>query len=139
MKVKDLQGKEHQLDVRGNMHPVKSEAACRSKIQFDCGQLLIQKFPFDQVLEEINIPGLNLYLDFFIPKRKIAVEIHGRQHDEYIAYFHKSHKDFKQSLNRDSLKKKWCEINGIELYTVRSVEEMKTLLGIKDEASGLGN
>jgi len=130
MKVKDLTGKLHHLDIRQSAHPMKGPGACKSKFQYECGQLIKQKFPTEIILEELPIPGHNLTLDFFIPTRKIAFEAQGGQHHKYNAHFHKNEKGFDLSKNRDLNKKLWCEANDVSLYTVDSVEELKELFGL---------
>lgn len=127
MKVLNLKGKIIDIDDNPSKYPMRTEAGCKSKLQFECGQLLRKRFAFDAILEEVYIPD-GFYLDFFIPVRKLAFEIHGRQHDEYVSYFHGSKKEFEQSRIRDFNKATWCEMNGINLYIVRSVKEMKEIL-----------
>ncbi len=107
---------------------MRSEAACKSKIQYECGQLIKTKFPHDPILEEFRIPGYNFIIDFFLPVRRIAFEINGRQHDEYVPYFHKSKDGFKASQIRDKEKKDFCVKNDFQYYKVDSVQEMKELL-----------
>lgn len=130
MKVLDLNRKPYQLDARASIYPMRSESACKSKIQYSCGQLLKDRFPNDIILEEIYVAPAKCYIDFFIPNRKMAFEIHGRQHDEFVPHFHKSEKGFKHAQTKDAGKALFCQINGIELYVVRSVEEMREVLGL---------
>lgn len=130
MKVKDLSGKEHHLDIRASQYKMKTEKSSKSKIQFACGQLIRKKFPFDVILEEVSIPGEKLYIDFLIPQKRIAFEIQGRQHESYVPFFHGSESGFDESLKRDSRKKHWCEINDIELYTTDSENGMREILGL---------
>lgn len=130
MKVKDLNGKQHHLDIRQSAHPMKGPNACKSKLQYECGQLIKQKFPTEIILEELPIPGHDLTLDFFIPTRKIAFEAQGGQHHTYTPHYHKSNAGFQKALGRDANKVLWCESNDISLYTVDSVAELKELLGL---------
>ena len=60
-----------------------------------------------------------LYLDFLIPNVKIGVEVHGRQHYEYIPFFHKSKAGFLQAQSRDRTKAEWCEKTQIELIVLK--------------------
>ena len=48
----------------------------------------------------------------------LAVEVHGRQHYEFVPYFHKSKAGFIKSLARDEDKKDWCEVNNIKLIVL---------------------
>lgn len=129
MKIRGLDGKEYVLDLRPNKNKLKDKEICRSNIQYECGQLLKQRFPYDTILEEVHLPGSNnLYLDFLLPTRKLAFEIHGKQHDEFVPFFHNSRKEFHASQGRDINKEKWCILNNIELYVIRSITELNQLL-----------
>lgn len=129
MKIRGLDGKEYVLDLRPNKNTLKDRELCRSNIQYECGQLLKQRFPLDTILEELHLPGSNnLYLDFLIPNRRLAFEIHGQQHDKYIPFFHKNKHEYNASQDRDSNKAKWCKLNNFNLYIIRSIEELKELL-----------
>lgn len=129
MKIKGLDGKEYVLDLRPNRNAQKERELCKSNLQYECGQLLKQRFPLDSILEEVHLPGCNnLYLDFLIPARRLAFEIHGSQHDKYVPFFHKTKEGYNASQTRDINKSKWCKLNNFELYVVRSEQELKELL-----------
>lgn len=131
IKVLGLDKKEYDLDVRQSSHPPRSEAACKSKIQFEVGELIKQRFPHDIMLEELYLPGSNkLYLDFLLPSRRLGFEIQGQQHSKFVEFFHKTEKGFAASKQRDSTKNLWCEINNIELFYISSLAEAKEVLGI---------
>ncbi len=70
-------------------------------------------YPSDKILEEVHIPGAmtSLYLDFFLPTRKLVVEVHGAQHYEYISHYHGSKKEFLKSQGRDRDKIEWSSLN----------------------------
>lgn len=129
-----LDGKKYQLDNRPASYPLRSEAACKSKLQYRCGQILKNYLGMAPILEEVPIPGHNFIIDFFMPTLGIALEVHGEQHDKYVPYFHKSKANFIASKNRDENKKTWCEINKISFYEIRSEKELRSLLGIIDES-----
>ena len=135
MRVHGLDGKNTSWDLRESKFPMRSQGACKSKIQFACGQILKQQFPLDLILEEVTVPGEQMYLDFFLPNRRIAVEVQGQQHFDYSPFFHQSQKNFKASVARDQRKQRWCDINDIRLICVTSVNELKTELGIDDAAT----
>ena len=127
MKLLNLQGKFVEIDERQSKHPLRNREGCKSNLQFECGQLLKKHFPFDSILEELYIPD-GFYLDYFLPLRKMAFEINGRQHDEYVEHFHGSKKGFARAKSRDVNKARWCLINNIDLYVVYSVDDMKEIL-----------
>lgn len=128
MKVKDLSGRIHHLDTRQNSHPLRSKAACKSNLQYECGQFLKEKFPLEPILEEVPVPGENLTLDFFLALSRICIEVNGNQHDKYVPFFHKSVEQFKQSIERDKRKAEWCAINEIDLFVVKNIDELKEIL-----------
>lgn len=130
MKAIGPKGTQINLDVRQSQYPMRSQAACKSKIQFECGQLIKSRFPHDPILEEFRIPGFNFIIDFFLPVQRIAFEINGRQHDEYVPFFHKSKDGFREATKRDKDKKEFCIRNDFQYYKVDSVQEMKELLSI---------
>jgi hypothetical protein len=73
-------------------------------------------FPLDVVVEELGLPGTKaLRADFFLPRRRLVVEIHGRQHAEFVAHFHGDRFGFAKSLSRDESKRQWCRLNGLTL------------------------
>lgn len=107
----------------------KKVAKSRSKIQGSCKEILRQKYPHDIILEEFYVPD-GFYLDFLIPAQKLAIEVQGRQHDEYVKFFHKTRTDFNNAQTRDGQKQEWCQLNKISLYRVYSIDELKELLGV---------
>lgn len=66
----------------------------------------------------------NLELDCYNDELKLAVEYNGRQHYDYVPYFHKNKEAFRNQQYRDELKRRICTDNGITLieisYTVKN-------------------
>lgn len=122
MKLTDLKGKIHKLRVKRSDYPIRTEAACRSKLQYIIGQKLQEKYPMDVILEDFHCPD-GFYLDFFLPARLLAYEIQGEQHAKFTPFFHKSQSDFKESVLRDERKIKFCEINNIILCLIEKEED----------------
>jgi hypothetical protein len=110
MKVLGLDGRTHNLDLTGRV-PLESERG-GSAPHARCRALLERLFPADRRLEEVALPGSgNLRLDFFLPTRRLAIEVHGRQHYEFVPHFHKTRLGFLQHRKRDTLKVDWCALN----------------------------
>ena len=67
-----------------------------------------------------NITGFNLELDYFIEHQRLAFEYNGGQHYEYIPkHFHRNGYDvFTEQQEKDKLKRKLCEENGITLISI---------------------
>lgn len=131
MRFKSLSGKEVSIEIRPSKYPVKDLENCKSKFQWEIGQHVARHFPNCHILEDFYVPGEGLYIDFFLPMHKIAVEANGVQHSSYNAFFHGSKDAFKNSLLRDSKKKLWCDINNIKLIVIEyndSDDEIKRKL-----------
>lgn len=118
MKFISTKGREHAIDIRPSRWPRRPEGECKSKLQWGVSVIIDELYPYEAILEEFFVPGDSLYIDFFLPRKRLAVEVHGRQHYEYSEFFHGSKKKFKQSQERDSRKKHWCELNGIKLIEI---------------------
>jgi len=58
--------------------------------------------------------GKNLELDMYCDELNIALEYNGKQHYEYVNYFHNTNEDFIKQQERDKCKKE-CKVN---LYTI---------------------
>lgn len=116
MKFIDTKGREHKVDIRPSRWPRKEIG--RGKFQSQVGEILDDLFPGCHVLEEFPCKGDALYLDFFIPRRLIAVEVQGDQHKKFNPFFHKTQADFLAQKNRDRRKVQWCEINKIHLVKI---------------------
>ena len=124
MKVKGFDGREHHW--RLNKYAVSGEdIRPRSNLHVSARKLLKSLFPYDTILEEVVLPGSNkpsrpskLYADFFIPAYNLVVEVHGRQHFEFVSFFHKNKAEFLKSKIRDKDKQRWCELNSIEFVSL---------------------
>ncbi len=127
MKLRCTRGVIHTINF-GSEYKLRTREACKSELQYQCGQLIKDRFPVEEILEEVYIPFQGFYLDFFLPRLKIVFEIQGRQHYEYNKFFHKNKLNFNESKKRDFMKEEWCKINNITLYTVDSVEQLKEVL-----------
>ena len=125
MKVTGLNGREYNLNLQ--KYDVKAnDKRKRSKHHIRARKLIKEVYHSYRVLEEVKLPGGTsthkrsvLYLDFFIPNIRKAVEVHGRQHYEYTPFFHKSKADFILARGRDEDKIEWCELNNIEIITLK--------------------
>lgn len=120
MLVKDLDGQTHNWLLTGNM--AKGKIDNRSSLHLTARKLISSHFPTLQVLEEIPIPLRKneiLYLDFFIPLKKICIEVHGEQHFKFVPFYHSNMLNFLKSQKRDREKQEWCENNNIRYIGLR--------------------
>ena len=100
----------------------------RSKFQENVKKFLFKYWCQDIVFEEFPIVGTRLTLDFYNANKKIAIEAQGRQHVQFIQFFHQDRLNFLHQLKRDQNKEKFCELNGIKLVTIFEKDEIDTCL-----------
>lgn len=125
MKVIGLNGKEYVWNLSG-YSVAANDARKRSKYHLRARQILKELFHSYRIIEEVKLPGSTprhrkgvLYLDFYIPQIKLAIEVHGQQHYEFCSFFHKNKADFALAKAKDEDKIEWCELNGIDLITLK--------------------
>ena len=125
MKVKGLNDRVYKLQL--HKYIVKNnDPRPRSKFHLSARGLLNDMYGSHWILEEVKLPGSTstnkrsvLYLDFFIPNIRKAFEVHGRQHYEHIPFFHRTKADFILAKARDEDKIEWCELNSVEIITLK--------------------
>jgi len=123
MQIKDLDGVVHNWILTGNM--ARGKITNRSSYHLLARENLAKKFPTLQILEEVPVPlrkSETLYLDFYLPLKKLCVEVHGEQHYKFVSFFHNNMLSFIKAQKRDKEKQEWCEINNIK-YVVLSYDE----------------
>ncbi len=136
MKVVDLDGKQHNLSLAG-YNVDGSNTRPRSDLHVTARGLLKEVFPLYSILEEITIPlkrGKDVYLDFFLPQPRICVEVNGRQHFEFVQFFHNTIAGFRLQQKNDRLKREWLELNRIRLIELNyneTEDEWKIKLKLK--------
>lgn len=128
MKVTGINGKEYVWNLSG-YDVFNDDKRKRSKFHIRARNLLKELFNSYRILEEVKLPGSTelhrksvLYLDFYIPSIKLAIEVHGQQHYEFCPFFHKSKADFFKSKARDEDKIEWCKLNDISIVTLKYTE-----------------
>ena len=92
-----LDGKEHKLILQSTKRKTRAKSAPHQKAL----SLLLEILPGVVIFEEVTLPGCGLYLDIFMPSISLAVEVHGRQHYEFVPFFHKTKADFLLARKRD--------------------------------------
>jgi hypothetical protein len=142
MIVKDLSGKEFQWKITSNSVSRKREKV--SDLHCKARELIQKVYPTVQILEEVPIKirhGETLYLDFYLPLHKIAVEVNGEQHYRWVSHFHAAQMDFIRQCKSDREKKEWCEINDISFVELRfdRIDMWQNLLENGNEETGRSN
>jgi hypothetical protein len=128
MRVVGLNGGEYELNLR-KYSVYKDDGRKRSKYHLLARKIISETLRGYNVLEEVKLPGSTashkrsvLYLDFFIPNLMLAIEVHGRQHYEYVPFFHKTKRGFILAQARDEDKAEWCSLNNIEILVLKYSE-----------------
>lgn len=128
MLMYDICGNQVNIDVRQSKRPLKYVS--KSKIQKSVGEILRDEYPYDVILEEFNIPGSKMSIDFFLPSRKLAIEVSpAATHQEYTPFFHGKFEDCKlgKQKQRDASKAQWCEMNEFTLVVVEDEKDFNKL------------
>ena len=109
--------------LKGNI--AKGKLTNKSSLHLQARKLLVETYPTLQILEEVTIPlkkNESLYLDFYLPLKKICFETHGEQHYKFIPFYHGNVLNFIKSQKRDRDKEQWCLNNNIG-YIVLNYDE----------------
>lgn len=131
MKVTGLDGKERSWNL-SRYRTSKNSSRFRSQYHIKTRKLLRKIYPHDKILEEVSLPGSGtetrkstLFADFFIPNRSLIVEVHGRQHYEYVPFYHKKKINFYKAQARDRDKLEWCCINDIRIVVLKYSDNLE--------------
>jgi len=119
MQIKTLDGFTQNWQLTG--HYAHARIKNKSSLHIAARDLLKEKFPTLQILEEVPIPlrrSEMLYFDFYIPMLRNAIEVHGEQHYKFVQFYHVNQLGFLKSQKRDREKQEWCEINSIKYISL---------------------
>jgi very-short-patch-repair endonuclease len=96
-----------------------------SRLSDKISLLIDQCFPVYKKTFEyyVKYEGEQLFFDFVIDELNIAIEVQGKQHYEFVPFFHRDSYYYYKQNKRDRLKKEWAEENGFYLVIVK--EHMK--------------
>jgi hypothetical protein len=123
MKVIDLSGRQHNWNLTGHIAE-PSDLRPRSELHVRCRELLKRLFLNEPILEELCIPGEQLYIDFFVARRKLIIEVNGEQHYKYIKHFHGNIAGFKNYKKNEERKKEWAKINNFRFVELSYMEDI---------------
>lgn len=82
----------------------------------------IEYIPQKKFIDLVSDKDKLLPYDFYLVNKNIIIEFDGKQHDEYIPYFHKTKKAFEELVKRDKLKDKYAKDNGIKLIRIKEFD-----------------
>ena len=123
MKFLTLYGKEKPLR-NPHKYKIKWNGKCRSKFQAEVRKYLYKYWRYDAVYEEFKVAGTQLTLDFYNHTQKIAIDVKGAQHLQFVKHFHKTTANFLRQIRRDDKKMDFCEINNIQLLQIYPNDEL---------------
>jgi hypothetical protein len=113
MQIIDLDGHTQNWQLIGHKPNYNTK---KSSLHIRARNLLSIVFPTLQVLEEVAVyirKSDLVYLDFYIPLKRMCIETHGEQHYKFVQHYHGSALGFLKHKKRDRDKKEWCDLNGI--------------------------
>lgn len=87
------------------------DAKSRSIIQYKTKQFLKSYWKGCICYEEFPVYGSLLKVDILNATKKIAVEVHGPQHEEFHYFHNGSRINYLKGIKNDCLKSKWLEDN----------------------------
>lgn len=102
----------------------KNKKITESKGELECRRVLEKVFrkPFNKIRPNfLNNPvtgGNNLEIDCYNDQLKLGVEYSGKQHYQFVPYFHRNKEAFWNQKYRDEMKKRLCKDNNILLIEV---------------------
>tara|TARA_B100000214_G_C23890024_1_gene591336 strand:+ start:345 stop:767 length:423 start_codon:yes stop_codon:yes gene_type:complete len=120
MRLKNIYGKLVYKNVKSKL--IDWNGKSRSKVQRQVKKFLKDYWSKCIVYEEFPVYGSRMSVDILNATKKIAVEVQGRQHDEYNKFFHKNKINYLYSMERDFNKKKWLEENDFQLVEILELE-----------------
>ena len=105
--------------ISGNQGCPKCARGKSEKLFGECLHEIVPGFKFKKVRPKfLKVNNSSMELDFFCEKLNMAFEVNGAQHYEYVPFFHRNYFSFLELKGRDSLKKKLCKENKINLVSV---------------------
>ena len=113
------------MDATNDVQHAGKKQGKDSKGEIECARILEKIFnkPFRKIrpsflFNDAIRDGRNLELDMYNEELRIGLEYNGRQHYEYIPYFHRNRATFQNQQYRDYIKKQLCKKNNRFLITV---------------------
>ena len=118
LRLKNIFGREINKNV--GKYVIDWNAKCKSKLQFNAKQFFKDHWEYHICFEEFPVYGTRLKVDLLNATKKIAVEVNGPQHTEFVKFFHENPANYLKSIKRDWQKTEWLESND---YTLIEIEK----------------
>jgi hypothetical protein len=128
MMWQDFDGNSHKINL--GAYTYRNDGVKRSSLMMAAITLLKKLYPGDPICVEIRLPGAstNLYLDIYLPIRRLAIEVQGAQHFRANTFMHGKDREtrernFRRGQNRDREKQQLLAHNNITLIYLNDGEE----------------
>ena len=118
-------GSNREVWVNIKKYRVDWDKPTRSKFQSSVKQFLRPYLENHIVAEEFRIPRTKLTVDLIDFTSKVAYEIQGKQHSEYVPFFHGNLTGFYRQFGRDAKKAQFLEYNGYKLVEINPEDLVK--------------
>ena len=109
----------------------------RSKLQTKVKVFLKKFWKNHIVYEEFPVYGTRMSVDFLNATKKIAIEVNGQQHSQYVKFFHGSRLDYFKSIKRDVKKAEWLQMNEYVLIELERKDVNELSLDYIEEICGI--
>ncbi len=117
------------LNIRGKLvsknvlkYKIQWDEPSASKIQFATKQFLKPFWAGMVVYEEFPVYGTRLRVDILNATKRIAIEVNGRQHGDFVKFFHTGREKWRQSIKRDCDKHEWLIKNDFQVIELETAE-----------------
>lgn len=124
MKLLNLKGREIGMNV--TPYRIDWDGKSLSQAQFRTKQFLKKYWAGHIVYEEFPVFGTRLKVDILNMTLRLAIEVHGPQHEQFHYFHNNSRFSFLKGMKNDGQKEKWLELNKFRLWIIYD-HETKTL------------
>lgn len=124
MRLFDINGRLVNKNV--SKYVIKWDSKSRSNVQFATKQFLKPFWKNQIVFEEFPCFGTLLKVDILNATLKIAIEVHGKQHESFNSFFHNGNPaNYLKGIKNDFKKSQWLEKNGFKIVEIMEDEVSK--------------
>lgn len=124
MRLFDINGKLVNKNV--SKYVIKWDSKSRSNVQFVTKQFLKPFWKNQIVFEEFPCFGTLLKVDILNATLKIAIEVHGKQHESFNSFFHNGNPaNYLKGIKNDFKKSQWLEKNNFKIVEIMEDEVPK--------------
>ena len=97
------------------------ESMLQKEMAIKIEALLGADYEKEKIFDWLKNPktGMNLKIDIYYDKLKLAIEIAGSQHDKFCPKFHKNEEEFLKEVERDRIKDLLLQEHGISVIRIK--------------------